>query len=228
MTARNCVENDFYFEVCISLDSSEFSEIFTSEIMDFSGEAVEILGNQIIIRTSKDRDFIDALLAHLSDFSANLAQISGKIINFTHTIEKKQNRDWIEEYKKSVKPIRCGRFYICPPWCEGNLSLDKHSADLGFFGVSQTQSLVSTPKNSKNYESNTANTSIVIRNANQSAKNPSLRGESQIRAKQSKTPPSIADDKQKNFPLPCGGGLRGWVKFPSLRGESMIRRSNPQ
>ena len=137
MTARNCVENDFYYEVCIALDFSEFGEIFTSEIMDFSGEAVEIADNQIIIRTSKDKDFIDALLAHLENFSANLAHISGKIINFTHSIEKKQNKDWIAEYKSGIKPIRCGRFYIYPPWCDSanlacsecNSSLDKHFDD---------------------------------------------------------------------------------------------------
>ncbi len=51
----------------------------------------------------------------------------------------------------------------------GNLSLDKHSADLGIFGVSQTQSLVSTPKIPKSNESHTENTSIVC-NAD-SAKN---------------------------------------------------------
>ena len=137
MTARNCVENDFYYEVCIALDFSEFGEIFTSEIMDFSGEAVEIADNQIIIRTSKDKDFIDALLAHLENFSVNLAHISGKIINFTHGIEKKQNKDWIAEYKSEIKPIRCGRFYIYPPWCDSanlacsecNSSLDKHFDD---------------------------------------------------------------------------------------------------
>ena len=51
----------------------------------------------------------------------------------------------------------------------GNLSLDKHSADLGIFGVSQTQSLVSTPKIPKSNESHTENASIVC-NAD-SAKN---------------------------------------------------------
>ena len=44
----------------------------------------------------------------------------------------------------------------------GNSSLDKHSADLGIFVVSQTQSLVSTPKNPKNYESHTENPSVVL------------------------------------------------------------------
>ena len=43
----------------------------------------------------------------------------------------------------------------------GNLSLDKHSADLGIFGVSQTQSLVSTPKIPKSNESHTENPSVV-------------------------------------------------------------------
>ena len=44
----------------------------------------------------------------------------------------------------------------------GNSSLDKHSADLGFFGVSQTQSLVSTPKIPKSNESHTENPSVVL------------------------------------------------------------------
>ena len=175
-----------YFEVCIALDSAEFSEIFTSEIMDFCGEAVEIEGNKIIVRTSRDRDFINALLGHLSDLGANLKAIWQKNVSFTHSIEKKQNRDWIEEYKKGIKPIQCGRFYICPPWCEGNSSLGIHSADSTNFECSQTSSLVSHSKFVENYESNTANTSIVIRNANQSAKNSSLRGESQDSPKQFK------------------------------------------
>ncbi|MGX2982530.1 HAD hydrolase family protein [Helicobacter sp. 23-1045] len=61
----------------------------------------------------------------------------------------------------------------------GNLSLGNHCVDLGFFGVSQTQSLVSTPKNPKNYESHTENPSVVL-NASES----SLRGESQDSPKQ--------------------------------------------
>ena len=44
----------------------------------------------------------------------------------------------------------------------GNLSLGNHSADLLNFGRSQTPSLVSRPKFSKNYESHTAITSIVL------------------------------------------------------------------
>ena len=69
----------------------------------------------------------------------------------------------------------------------GNLSLGIHSADLLNFGRSQTPSLVSRPKFSKNYESNTANTSIVCNDNN--LKDLSLRGaRSEASAtKQSKT-----------------------------------------
>ncbi|MGX3012161.1 hypothetical protein ACWIUD_11525 [Helicobacter sp. 23-1044] len=45
--------------------------------------------------------------------------------------------------------------------CCGNLFLGIHSADLDNFEYSQTASLVSHSKLSKNYESNTAITSIV-------------------------------------------------------------------
>ena len=62
--------------------------------------------------------------------------------------------------------------------------------------------LVLFPSNGAHFvQSHTANTSIVIRDANQSAKNPSLRGESQDSPKQSKTSPSLAEEDK-------GGGSK--------------------
>ena len=100
-----------------------------------------------------------------------------------------------------------------------NSSLGNHSADLGIFGVSQTQSLVSTPKIPKNYESTTANTSIVL-NANDS--NESSLQDSQSESKQSTNPPSIAIDTPPQTPPARGEasfdspslaeGARGWVE----------------
>ncbi|MGX3009978.1 MBOAT family O-acyltransferase [Helicobacter sp. 23-1044] len=69
-------------------------------------------------------------------------------------------------------------------WWIGNLSLGIHSVDLANRHKARTQSPLSLCRFAKNYESNTANTSIVCKNA-----------------------------EFKNFPLPCGGGLRGWVKL---------------
>lgn len=108
--------NDEFIEVCITIESQDFSEILTSEIMDFTCEAVEVLDSSVIIRTSKGREFVDCLLVHLQDFCKSLSDINGKNITFLHTITAKQNKDWIDIYKRSIKPIQCGRFYIYPPW----------------------------------------------------------------------------------------------------------------
>ena len=89
-----------------------------------------------------------------------------------------------------------------------NLSLGIHSADLVNRHKARTPSPLSLCRFTKNYESNTANTSIVIRNANQSAKNPSLRDSlSEVKtAKQSKNSPSLAKNTPPQ-PLPQGEGL---------------------
>ena len=60
----------------------------------------------------------------------------------------------------------------------GNLSLELHSADLADFGEQQTQSLVLSPKSTKNHESQTENPSVVL---NAKSAESSLRGELQIR-----------------------------------------------
>ena len=57
----------------------------------------------------------------------------------------------------------------------GNLFWGNHSADLANRHKARTQSPLSLCRFTKNYESTTAITSIVIRKANQIAKLPSLR-----------------------------------------------------
>ncbi|WP_158656994.1 50S ribosomal protein L11 methyltransferase [Helicobacter aurati] len=42
---------------------------------------------------------------------------------------KVQNKDWIEEYKKSIQPIVCGKFYISPSWHKDKKP-SKHSAQV--------------------------------------------------------------------------------------------------
>ena len=120
-------EHSEFSEICITLNAKEYNEIFTSEVADFTNEAIEFAeSGAIIIRTSKDRNFIDALLAHLQGFCKDLSVINNQNVTFSHTITKKQNKDWVEEYKRGIKPLRCGKFYIYPPWEKpfyGNSSL---------------------------------------------------------------------------------------------------------
>ncbi|WP_181881805.1 50S ribosomal protein L11 methyltransferase [Helicobacter sp. MIT 14-3879] len=108
----------FYFEVCIT--PNYFSDIFASEIIDFTKEAIEQINNNssttIIIRADISLSKINLLLNRLQDLSNKLSVINNIDVNFTHTIIKKQNKDWVDEYKNSITPIQCCRFYIRPPW----------------------------------------------------------------------------------------------------------------
>lgn len=128
-----------YFELCIK--PSDFYEIFVSEILDFTGAAVEEIAEvveaaeateapgtpegalgegatrksrgAVIVRTETEPS---ALLAHLEGLSRHLSAINGIEVGFSHTIEKKQNRDYIQAYKDSVSALDCGVFHIYPPW----------------------------------------------------------------------------------------------------------------
>lgn len=108
----------FYFEICII--PSNFFEIFASEILDFTKEAIEenILNEKpsIIIRTNKNKKFIESLIEHLKHISLNLTNINNMDISFKFNIHKKENKDWINTYKHSITPIESKLFYIHPPW----------------------------------------------------------------------------------------------------------------
>ncbi|MGX2972794.1 MBOAT family O-acyltransferase, partial [Helicobacter sp. T3_23-1059] len=116
-------------------------------------------------------------------------------------------------------------------WWVGNLSLGIHSADLLNRHKARTQSPLSLCRFSKNHESNTANTSIVL--STNDLNESSLRGSlSEAKTtKQSKNSPSLAEGDtggglkvQKNVsaqflnnksthppsPLRKGGGTREW------------------
>lgn len=103
--------NEFYFEICIT--PSHFHEVFASEIIDFSNEAIEQRDSSIIIRTTKEHN---SLISFLQNLSLNLSKINNIDVSFSHSIAKKENKDWIAEYQSSITPLSCGRFYIYPPW----------------------------------------------------------------------------------------------------------------
>lgn len=97
-------------------------------------------------------------------------------------------------------------------FCEscGNSSLGAFFALLKFFGHSQTISLVSRPKNFKNTKLPPQILELFM------GKLSSLRDSATAKSWQSKTFSSLrwskAEDKSNFLPLPCGGGIRGWVK----------------
>lgn len=64
-----------------------------------------------------------------SKYSTKYQNIESKPTkNFINTnIFLCQNKDWIDEYQKSIKPIICGRFYIRPSWHPPLKSFAKNS-----------------------------------------------------------------------------------------------------
>lgn len=122
--------SDSFTEICLTLNTQEYSEIFISEIMDYTCEAVEIVSDSVIIRTNKNKDFIDSFISQMQDFCQFLSRINYKNITFSHTITKKHNKNWIDIYRRSIKPIKCGRFYIYPPWeSVDSKSIDSNKSD---------------------------------------------------------------------------------------------------
>lgn len=97
--------SEFYTEIIITPRDLARLELFTSEILDFTREAVELSENSVIIRTERDSSFIESLLGNLRECG-----------EFDFTRETKANCDWIAKYKASIRPLKCARFYIYPPW----------------------------------------------------------------------------------------------------------------
>lgn len=101
-----------YTEICITPNA--LREVFISEIMGFTHEAIEESGESVIVRMRDDKS--RALVAFLQSLSKNLSEINATPIRFTHTIAHKPDKDYIKAYKDSVSAIDCGIFHIYPPW----------------------------------------------------------------------------------------------------------------
>lgn len=120
-------KQDFYYEICIIPNA--LNELFASRIQELTNEALEFSKDSIIIRTSQN--IYNNLIADLNAYSEALSQINNIKISFSSNLAKKQNRDWILEYKNSIKPIKCGNISIIPTWLNNASKLDfgKNLAD---------------------------------------------------------------------------------------------------
>ena len=96
-----------YYELSItpSCDPELLSE-FIEAIYD---KGYEVGESKIIIT---DESSLQWLQKEVEDFCKEIG------ITLECSEVQKQNSDWIEEYKSSVKPIEVERFYIRPSWCK--------------------------------------------------------------------------------------------------------------
>lgn len=103
--------NKYYYELII-IPTSHYKS-FLDLTISLVDEAIEELNGTIIIRS--ENDLVDIETGILA-FAKRLNDISESDINCKTTLEKKENKDWIQAYKDSVQPIIVGDFYIHPSW----------------------------------------------------------------------------------------------------------------
>lgn len=101
----------YYHELVIT--PSSYIELFEDFLIESTGEAIEEIDGSIVIRSE---DELLWLVDSLHDFSGLLSERSGEKVSFLHSLEAKENRDWVELYRQSIHPIECSPFYIRPSW----------------------------------------------------------------------------------------------------------------
>ncbi|MDU7692956.1 MAG: 50S ribosomal protein L11 methyltransferase [Helicobacter sp.] len=68
-----------------------------------------------VATTGDLKDELDALKSLLEECIYLAKKLE---VNFYYKIQKLKNQDWIDSYKRGIRPVICEFFYIRPPWCE--------------------------------------------------------------------------------------------------------------
>ena len=104
---------DFFYEMIVK--SANASELFKNFAFELSVTCVEEDGEHFIIRDEED---LQNLKFAFEEFKKALARSLNLDADLQIEISKKQNKDWLDEYKKGVAPVAVGKFYVRPSWCE--------------------------------------------------------------------------------------------------------------
>ncbi|EDO6740280.1 50S ribosomal protein L11 methyltransferase [Campylobacter coli] len=106
----------FYYELFLEIQE-QYKNLLLDFVFDLGVEAIEEKGNGIYIRSNEN---LEDLAWAIEIFAQKLSQkLNLKEDVLLHkTIEKKENKDWVEEYKKGIKPIIIDNIYIHTTWQE--------------------------------------------------------------------------------------------------------------
>ncbi|WP_298962539.1 50S ribosomal protein L11 methyltransferase [uncultured Campylobacter sp.] len=104
---------DFFYEMIVKSENA--SELFKSFAFELGVTCVEEDGERFIIRDEED---LQNLKFAFEEFKKGLARSLNLDADLQIEISKKQNKDWLDEYKKGVAPVAVGKFYVRPSWCE--------------------------------------------------------------------------------------------------------------
>jgi len=104
---------DFFYEMIVK--SANASELFKGFAFELGVTCVEERGECFIIRDEED---LQNLKFAFEEFKKGLSRSLNLDADLQIEISKKQNKDWLDEYKKGVAPVAVGKFYVRPSWCE--------------------------------------------------------------------------------------------------------------
>ncbi|MGP1485661.1 MAG: 50S ribosomal protein L11 methyltransferase [Campylobacter sp.] len=102
---------DNFYELIVY--SSDCIELFLDLVFSLGVECVEEGDNFFIIR---DEDELDKIEFGLLEYAKHLSSFLNRNVDLRIEKAVKENKDWLDEYKKNVKPIELGNFYIHPSW----------------------------------------------------------------------------------------------------------------
>jgi len=104
---------EYYFELYVT--PSLHKEEIENFLIERFNNGIEEKENTLILRSE---DNFDNLIKELKNYVKALEEIFNEKIEIDIKLEKKKNIDWIENYKKSIKPVEIDEFYIHPSWYE--------------------------------------------------------------------------------------------------------------
>ena len=105
---------DKFYELEV-LCSQELRELFEDLVFSLGVTCTQETAGGFIVR---DEDELDEVEFGLQEYAKSLQNALGREIEFKITKSQKENKDWLNEYKKNVRPIEIGKFYIHPSWEE--------------------------------------------------------------------------------------------------------------
>jgi ribosomal protein L11 methyltransferase len=111
----------YYYELKIT--PNLYYELFLDLVSSLTAEAIEEYEQSIIVRSEENLDLIQE---GVEAFAKELSNAFETDIQCETSLEQKQNKDWVEEYQKSVQPIEVGSLYICPSWYKDDAPKDKN------------------------------------------------------------------------------------------------------
>jgi ribosomal protein L11 methyltransferase len=101
----------YYYQFSVKVD--KFKDEVESFLMDRFFNGIEESGDWLILRGNSP---FYQLERELREYVEALQQLFNTPIRLEVSHEKRENRDWVESYRRSITGVEAGPFYIRPSW----------------------------------------------------------------------------------------------------------------